>query len=103
MSLSIAANAAQRFSPLDFLKVPSFPNVVPTMDEWGDNIPKFKEDRNDNPPKHLLQFHELMDQLNIHHEDVLMNMFMFSLGGDAREWYWTLPPSNISSLKILHI
>jgi hypothetical protein len=34
----------------------------------------------------------------IHHEDVLLKMFMFSLAGDAREWYFSLPPASISSL-----
>ena len=43
-----------------------------------------------------------MDQLNIHHEYVLMKMFMYSLDGSARKWYRTLPPSSISSLKNFH-
>jgi hypothetical protein len=43
-----------------------------------------------------------MHQLGIHHEDVLMNMFMYSLEGDAREWYRYLPPASISSLKEFH-
>jgi hypothetical protein len=31
-----------------------------------------------------------------------MKMFMYSLYGDAREWYFSLPPSSISSLKDFH-
>jgi hypothetical protein len=31
-----------------------------------------------------------------------MKMFMFSLYGDARQWYFSLPPSSISSLKDFH-
>jgi hypothetical protein len=31
-----------------------------------------------------------------------MKMFMYSLDGDARKWYFSLPPSNISSLKDFH-
>ena len=31
-----------------------------------------------------------------------MKMFMHSLYGDARQWYFSLPPSNISSLKDFH-
>jgi hypothetical protein len=38
----------------------------------------------------------------IHQEDVLMKMFMFSLAGDAREWYHSLPPASISSLGEFH-
>jgi hypothetical protein len=43
-----------------------------------------------------------MHQWEIHHEDVLLNMFMFSLAGDAREWYHSLPPASISSLGEFH-
>jgi hypothetical protein len=94
---------AQRFSPFNFSVVPSFLNVVPTIDEWGDCFPKFREDRDDNPTDHLLEFHEVMYQLGIHHEDVLMKMFMYSLEGEAREWFRSLPPSSISSLKYFHV
>ena len=31
-----------------------------------------------------------------------MNMFMYSLYGDACQWYFSLPPSSISSLKDFH-
>ena len=51
---------------------------------------------------HLLKFHECMDLLNLQHEDVRMKMFMYSLYCDAREWYSSLPPSCILSLKEFH-
>jgi hypothetical protein len=44
-----------------------------------------------------------MHQWGIHHEDVLMKMFMYSLEGDAREWYRSLPPASISSLEQFHV
>jgi hypothetical protein len=93
---------ARRFSPFNFSVVPGFPNVVPTIDEWGDFLPIFRERKDDNPVEHLREFHELMHQWEIHHEDVLLNMFMFSLAGDAREWYHSLPPASISSLEQFH-
>jgi hypothetical protein len=93
---------ARKFSPFNFSFVPDFPNFVPTMDEWGDFLLTFREHRDDNPAEHLLEFHELMYQWGIHHEDVLMKMFMFSLEGDARKWYQSLPPANISSLEQFH-
>jgi hypothetical protein len=31
-----------------------------------------------------------------------MNMFMYSLEGDAREWYRSFPPASISSLEQFH-
>jgi hypothetical protein len=93
---------ARRFSPFNFSVVPGFPNVVPTVDEWVDFLPIFKEHKEDNPAQHLCEFHELMHQWEIHHEDVLLNMFMFSLAGDARKWYHSLPPASISSLGKFH-
>jgi hypothetical protein len=93
---------ARRFAPFNFSYVPDFPNVVPTMDEWGEFLPIFREHRDDNLAEHLLEFHELMQQWEIHHEDVLMKMSMYSLEGDAREWYRSLPPTRISSLKEFH-
>jgi hypothetical protein len=70
---------AQRFSHLNFFVVPGFPNVVPTIDEWGDYFPRFREDKDNKPVDHLLELHEVMHQLGIHHEDALMKMFMYSL------------------------
>jgi hypothetical protein len=89
---------ARRFAPFNFSAIPGFPNVVPSMDEWGDYLPRFREREEDNPAQHLSEFHELMHQWEIHHEDVLLKMFMFSLAGDARKWYHSLPPASISSL-----
>jgi hypothetical protein len=43
-----------------------------------------------------------MHKWGIHHEDVLMKMFMFSLVGDACEGYHSLPPTSISSLEQFH-
>jgi hypothetical protein len=102
MSKAMDVILARRFSPFDFSVVPGYPNPVPHVDEWQGRLPKFKEGTDDNPAEHLLEFHELMHQLNISHEDVLMNMFMYSLEGDARDWYRSLPLSSISSLQEFH-
>ena len=72
------------------------------MDEWGDVLPKFREHRDENPTEHLLEFHEHVHQWGIHHEDVLMNMFMYSLEGYACKWYQSFPPTSISSLEHFH-
>ena len=94
---------AQRFASFNFSDVPGFPHAVPTIDEWGDFIPRFKENDDDNPAHHVIKFHQYMDQLGIHHEDVLMKMFRYSLDGCARQqWYMNIPPSSISSLKDFH-
>ena len=69
------------------------------MDVWGDCLPRFRENEEDNTLDHLIRFHQYMVHLNIQHEDVLMNMFMYSLEQDAREWYFSLLAASISSLK----
>ena len=62
-----------------------------------------REKKYDNPTTHLLKFHEVMYQLGIHHEDVLMKMSMYSLEGEAQEWYFPLLASNIFSLRDFHV
>jgi hypothetical protein len=93
---------ARRFAPFDFSGIPGFPNEVPSPNEWDDYLPRFREREEDNPAQHLWEFHELMHQWGIQHEDVLLKMFMFSLAGDARKWYHSLPPATISSLSDFH-
>jgi len=93
---------ARRFAPFDFSGIPGFPNEVPSPNEWDDYLPRFREREEDNPAQHLWEFHELMHQWEIQHEDVLLKMFMFSLAGDARKWYHSLPPASISSLSEFH-
>jgi hypothetical protein len=93
---------AWRFSPFNIFVLLGFPNVFPSPNEWGDYLPIFRECNEDNPALHLHEFHELMYQWGIHHEDVLLKMFMFSLAEDAREWYFSLPPASISSLAKFH-
>jgi hypothetical protein len=103
MSNFFTAWIATRFAPLDFTNVYDFPNTVPSIKVWEYVLPKFGEYADDNPSQHLFEFHKLMDELNIHHEDVLMKLFVFSLEKDARLWYKYLPHSIIPSLKDFHI
>jgi hypothetical protein len=102
MSKAFAGLLARRFAPLNFSTIPGFPHLVPFMDIWGDYLPRFREAKEDNPSDHLIRFHQCMAQLHIHDEDVLMNMFFYSLEGDAHKWYFSLTPSSISSLKAFH-
>ena len=52
---------AWRFSPLNLSVVPGFPNFVPTINEWGDFFPRFREHRHEKLVEHFLEFHELMN------------------------------------------
>ena len=69
------------------------------MDEWGDFFPRFREKEEDNLSLHVINFNQYMDKLNIHHEDALMKMFMYSLEGNSKQWHGSLPVLSISSLK----
>jgi hypothetical protein len=100
--MAMKAILARRFSPLNFSAIEDYPHPVPLIDEWKDLLPRFYEGKDDNPVEHVHEFHALMQQLDIHHEDILMKMFMYSLDGDARKWYFSLPSSSISSLKDFH-
>ena len=102
MLKAFATLLAWRFVPIDFFSVPGFPHLVPDMSEWGDFLPVFKEEEEEYPAERLLKFHECIDLLDQQHEDVCMNMFMYSLYGDTRQWYFSLPLSSISSLKDFH-
>ena len=85
MRKTMEAILAWRFAPFNFSAVPGFPHPVPTMTEWGDFFPIFRERKEDNPADHLIKFHECMDLLDQQHEDVRMKMLMYSLDGDAHE------------------
>lgn len=61
MSKTFATILATRFAPFEFSIIPGIPNNVPTIDEWGDIPPRFREDKEDNPAQHLLKFHEFID------------------------------------------
>ena len=98
----MVAILAARFAPFNFTDIAGFPNTVPAINVWGDCLPRFRESKEDNPSDHLVKFHECMDRLDLYHEDVRMKMFMYSLEGDARQWYRSLPPSSISSLREFH-
>jgi hypothetical protein len=63
MSKVFATILAWRFTPLDF-------SIVPSIDIWGDHLPRFVEKKEDNPSDHLIRFHQCMVQLNIHDGDV---------------------------------
>jgi hypothetical protein len=100
--MAMEAILARRFSPLNFSAIAGYPHPVPQIDEWQDLLPRFYEGENDNPVEHVQEFHALMQQLDIQHEDIHMKLFMYSLQGDVRIWYQSLETSSISSLKEFH-
>ena len=67
----------RRFAPFNFSTVLGLPHPVPTMIEWGDFLLIFRERKEDNLANHLIKFHECMNLLDLQHEDVCMNIFMY--------------------------
>ena len=70
---------SRRFSPLNFSAIAGYPHLVPQIDEWKDLLPIFYEGDDDNPFEHVHEFHALMQQLDIQHEDIRMKLSMYSL------------------------
>ena len=101
--MAMEAIMARIFSPLNFLAIAGYPHLVPQIDKWKDPLPLFYKGENDSPVEHVQEFHTLMQQLDIQHEDICMNLFMYSLQGDVRIWYRSLETSSIYSLKEFHV
>jgi hypothetical protein len=93
---------AKRYAFCDFSDIAGFPHPVPTINEWGDYLPRFRGSKYDHPGEHLFNFHECMLEHGFVHEDVLIKLFKFSLEGNAREWCQSLPAVSIHSLKDFH-
>jgi len=93
---------AKRYAFCDFSKIVGFPNPVPRRDEWENSLPRFQGEEWKVPAKHLLYFHDYMHWLQVVHEDVQIQLFYFSLGGIARDWYRSLRYASIKSLVYFH-
>ena len=65
---------------------------------------KFKNQRSDDAPLHLVRFHMHICKLGVElHDYSLMKMFMVSLEGNVRSWYDGLPSGSLCSLTDFHI
>ena len=80
----------RRYDPMNRDHIPGFPHKFPQI-EWDKNLPRFQDEKYDDPLLHLIKFHihvcGLKDEW---HEDYLMKIFMLTLEGKAREWYESL-------------
>jgi hypothetical protein len=73
----------RRYAFCDFFHVYGFLSPMPGRDEWESCLPRFKGEDWEVPTEHLLDFHECMHNMDIIHEDVLINMFRYSLEGNS--------------------
>ena len=82
--------------------IPGFPHKMPEINSMK-NLPILQDEKIDDPLLHLIKFHIHIWRLKVEwHEDCLMEMFMATLEGKAREWYEWLEPGILFSLKDFH-
>jgi hypothetical protein len=93
---------AKRYAFCDFSKIVGFPNPLPSRDEWENSLPRFRGEDWEVPAEHLLDFHDCIHRLQVAHEDVLIQLFYFSLEGIAHDCYRSLPIASIISLVDFH-
>ena len=80
-----------------------FLHKIPQVN-WDINIPIFEDEKGDGALLHLIKFHIHSWRLKVewHEYCLIMNMFMVTLEGKAREWYEGLNPGSLFSLKYFH-
>jgi hypothetical protein len=93
---------ALRFDPFNFLAIAGCPHPVSDRDEWDEYLLRFRGRKHDDPGKHLLKFHVFMLKHRFFHNDVWINMFIFSLEEDGIDWCLSLPTTTIHSLNDFH-
>jgi hypothetical protein len=64
-------------------------------------MPKFTGEEDITAEEHILAFYSYVDNLNIESEDVWMRVFVRSLDGEAKKWFWGLTPRSIARIKAL--
>jgi hypothetical protein len=57
---------ARRFAHLNFSSIYGFPNPVPHLSEWGDLLPIFREEKDDDLVQYLIDLHQCMEHLSLH-------------------------------------
>jgi hypothetical protein len=83
--------------------IPGFLNQIPCI-YWQIDLPRFRDEKDDNASIHLIIFHIHMHRLGLNlPKDCLMNMFIKTLEDDVRSWYEELPTASLCSLKYFHV
>ena len=73
------SSLSTRYAPMNHAHIPSFPNRIPKVD-WQIDLPKFKDQKNDDAALHLVRFHIHIHKMRVKlHEYSLVKMFMATL------------------------
>ena len=91
--------SVQKVCSYESSSFPSFPNQLPYIN-WKANLPKFKEEKEDDVAIQLINFHIHIHRLRVDFpKDCLMKMFMATLEERTRLWYERLSPTSIYALE----
>lgn len=74
---------SKRYRSINFYGIDGYPNVIPP--KIRDKLPKFNGTKCESTNKHLQEFKNLMDDYEVHHEVIIMRLFVQSLKGDVRD------------------
>jgi len=91
------AIVAARYDPLI---LPQPLNPLPAGD-YLKYMPKFSGEGDVTTEENLAAFYSYADNLNIESEDVCMRVFVQSLDGEVRKWFWGLAPGSITCIEAL--
>jgi hypothetical protein len=92
--VDVFPNMLQPYAPLDFTAIPRYLHAL--LDKYQKHLPHFDGDGATTAKAHLDKFVVFLENLDIMHEDVKMELFFKSLKGEARRWYGDLPTAYIS-------
>jgi hypothetical protein len=102
ISQAMAANRmnaiiAARYAPL---VLPVGLHALPTT-YYMKYLPRYNGEGDVTAEEHLVSFYSFADNFNIDYADVWMRLFVQSLDGEVRKWFWGLPPASIADIEAL--
>ena len=80
---------------MSFVGIPGAPH--PISFDLRDKVVKFSRNNVVTSEEHLRIFIDMLNDYEVEHEDVVMNLFVHSLTEDARDWFRRLPDDTIIS------
>jgi hypothetical protein len=86
-----------RYAPLVF---PVGLHALPATD-YMKYLPRYNGEGDVTAEEHLVAFYNFADNFNIDYADVWMRLFVQSLDGEVRKWFWGLPPASIADIDAL--
>ena len=63
------------------------PHELRDIDIGDAYLPCFHDDEDDDRVTHLIELHNYIPKMGVHHEDILMKLLMTSLEADTKKWY----------------